>query len=555
MLAFMGVFLIWPVAITLKSGLILHGKFSLQFVAAVFSNPIYMEGLANSLKIAVFTTILTTLISLPLAWLAHRFDFPFKGILAALLLVPMILPPFVGAIGMRQVLGYYGVLNVLLMKLGLLEQGHWIDWLGQARLSSVIILEALYLYPIMYLNATAALANIDPALDEAAENLGCTGLRKFVKVTLPLMMPGLFAGGTIVFIWSFTELGTPLMFDFTRVLSVQIFDGIKEIGSDNPLPYALVVIMLSTSILLYALSKFVFGRKSYAMMAKATVAASTVRIRGLRAGVVALPFALVIGLAVLPHIGVILTSLSTDWYRSLLPSGYSLAHFKDALGNTMTLPSITNSLQYAGGAVVVDVLLGVAIAYVVVRSNLPGRGLLDALAMMPLAVPGMVVAFGYLTLTQQGSPLAWLVGNARDPDPFFLLIVAYAVRRLPYVVRSAVAGLQQTSVTLEEAAANLGCPPLRSVRKITLPLISANLLAGALLAFSFAMLEVSDSLMLAQKAQDYPITKAIYELFQLLGTGRYIAASLGVWAMLFLTMTILGTSILLGKRMGAIFRV
>ena len=123
------------------------------------------------------------------------------------------------------------------------------------------------------------------------------------------------------------------------------------------------------------------------------------------------------------------------------------------------------------------------------------------------------------------------------------------------MVRSAAAGFQQTSETLEEAAQNLGCPPLKAVFKVTLPLILANLIAGGLLAFAFAMLEVSDSLILAQKQVYYPITKAIYELFQLLGDGKFIASALGVWAMTFLGITIAGMTILLGKKLGAIFRV
>jgi iron(III) transport system permease protein len=194
----------------------------------------------------------------------------------------------------------------------------------------------------------------------------------------------------------------------------------------------------------------------------------------------------------------------------------------------------------------------VAIAYVVVRTNLVGRQFLDALAMLPLAVPGLVLAFGYLAMTQEGKLFDFL-----NPvrDPLILLVIAYAVRRLPYVVRSAAAGFQQTSVTLEEAAQNLGASPLRALRKVTLPLIAANLVAGGLLAFSFAMLEVSDSLLLAQRQQDFPITKAIYELYQLLGEGRFIASALGVWAMVFLGVTILGASMVLGKKLGAIFRV
>jgi iron(III) transport system permease protein len=155
-------------------------------------------------------------------------------------------------------------------------------------------------------------------------------------------------------------------------------------------------------------------------------------------------------------------------------------------------------------------------------------------------------------MTQPGRVFAFL-NPTLDPAP--LLVIAYSVRRLPYVVRSVAAGLAQTSVTLEESARNLGASPLRALRRITLPLISANLIAGGLLAFSFAMLEVSDSLILAQRQRDFPITKAIYELFNLLGEGRFIASALGVWAMVFLGVTLYGASRLLGKKLGALFRV
>jgi iron(III) transport system permease protein len=245
-------------------------------------------------------------------------------------------------------------------------------------------------------------------------------------------------------------------------------------------------------------------------------------------------------------------AFSKDWYNTILPSQWTLEWFETALGHNLTLPSIQNSLKYAGLATLLDLVLGVAIAYVVVRTKLVGRQILDAMAMLPLAVPGLVLAFGYLAMTQEGKLFGFMNPAV---DPLLILVIAYAVRRLPYVVRSAAAGFQQTSETLEEAAQNLGCPPFRAMRKITLPLITANLMAGGLLAFSFAMLEVSDSLILAQKQEDFPITKAIYELYQLIGEGRFVASALGVWAMVFLGVTIIGASIILGKKLGAIFRV
>ena len=551
-LLFFACFFLLPVTETLRGAFFdQDGKFTIAYITEVFRNPIYLEGLRNSFIVALSVTVLSMLIALPLAWVADRFLFPGKTLFSALILVPMILPPFVGAIGIKQILGQQGALNALLWHLGWQDPAHPVDWLGGGQIWGVALMISLNLYPIVYLNAVAALANIDPAMEEAAENLGCTGLRKFVRITLPLIMPGLFAGGTIVFIWSFTELGVPLMFDFTRIASVQVFNGIKDIGG-NPFPYALVAVMLASSVLLYAVSKLTFGRSAHAMMAKATSQGGPRRI-GLLPGLACTAlFALVFFIAVLPHLGVVLVALSNNWYGTVFPESFTLHHFEQALGHSMALPSIQNSLKYAGLAVLLDLILGVAIAYVVVRTNLVGRQFLDALAMLPLAVPGLVLAFGYLAMTQEGKLFDFL--NPAH-DPMILLVIAYAVRRLPYVVRSAAAGFQQTSVTLEEAAQNLGASPLRALRKVTLPLIAANLVAGGLLAFSFAMLEVSDSLLLAQRQQDFPITKAIYELYQLLGEGRYIASALGVWAMVFLGVTILGASIVLGKKLGAIFRV
>jgi iron(III) transport system permease protein len=551
-----GLFFIIPLGNVIKGGFFVEGNFTLAYIIGVFSNPIYREGLLNSLLIGLGTTLLATFIALPLAWMANRYTFPFKGALTALLLVPMILPPFVGAIGFQQIFGQYGVLNAAL-QLGP------IDWLADGRYFGVIVLQALSLYPIMYLNVAASLANIDPAMLEAAENMGCSGFTTFRRITLPLIMPGIFAGGTIIFIWGFTELGTPLIMNFTRCASVQVFDALKEIGS-NPFPYALVLVMLVASVALYALSKLVFGQQSYAMTSKAATTFAEIETPGIQGYALMLPFLTVVSLALLPHFGVILTSFAEpgSWYRMVLPAKFTAQNYQEALGHSMTVSSIRNSLSYSLLAVLFNVVFGIAIAFVVVRSTLKFRGLLDALAMLPLAVPGLVMAFGYLSVsvylsnleTVKNSPFLLGLFDVRT-NPTLFLVIAYSIRRLPYMVRSAVSGLQQTSVTLEEAAANMGATPLQTVRKITVPLITANLIAGAMLAFAFSMLEVSDGLMLAQREDYYPITKTIYELFQLIGTGQYVASALGVWAMLFLAVTIIGCSVLLGKKMGALFRV
>jgi len=549
---FFAAFFIWPIWQILRGGFVdANGTFTLDYLFALLADPVYRSGLLTSFLLACATLGLALIVALPLAFISDRFAFPAKTALASLILIPMILPPFVGAIGIKQIFGQFGALNALIISLGLRPEGWAYDWFAANQFWGIAVVQALSLYPIVYLNAVAALANIDPAMEEAAQNLGCHGFRRFFRITLPLMMPGLFAGGTIVFIWAFTELGVPLIFDYPRVTSVQIFYGLKDIGA-NPFPYTLVTVMLFCTVCIYALGKGLFGRQSYAMMAKATSTGGARSLSRPAAWGCTLAFAGVTAIAITPHLGVVLVAFSQDWYQSILPASFTLENFETALGHDLTVPAIANSLKFASVSTIIDIVLGISIAYVVVRSKLAGRQVLDFLAMLPLAVPGLVLAFGYLAMSQEGKFFAFL--NPVE-NPTFLLIIAYSVRRLPYVVRSAVAGFQQTSETLEEAAQNLGAGPVRATVKITLPLIAANLIAGGMLAFAFAMLEVSDSLILAQKQVYYPITKAILELFQLLGDGKYIASALGVWAMLFLGVTMVGMSLLLGKKLGAIFRV
>ncbi|MBK9989660.1 MAG: iron ABC transporter permease [Verrucomicrobia bacterium] len=549
---FFATFFLWPILQILKEGFVdANGNFTLRYFTTLLADPLYRGGLANSFMLACATTTLAFAVAMPLAFISNHYIFPAKNLLSSLILVPMILPPFVGAIGIKQIFGQYGAVNAFIVSLGLRPDGWTFDWFAANQFWGIAIIQALSLYPIIYINAVAALANVDPAMEEAAQNLGCTGLRRFFKITLPLIRPGLFAGGTIVFVWAFTELGVPLIFDYPRVTSVQIYYGLKDIGG-NPLPYALVTVMLASTVGLYAIGKGLFGRQGHAMMAKATSTGGPRKISTRRGLFCTALFSSVTILAVLPHIGVILVAFSSDWYSSVVPHHYTLENFRIALGHDLTVPAIANSLKFACLSTIIDVVLGIAIAYVIVRTKSAARHALDFLAMLPLAVPGIVLAFGYLAMSQPGRFFHFL--NPIN-NPTILLIIAYSVRRLPYVVRSAAAGFEQTSVTLEEAAQNLGAPPLKAMFRATLPLITANLIAGGLLAFSFAMLEVSDSLILAQKQVYYPITKAIMALFELLGDGKFIASALGVWAMLFLGVTIVGMSLLLGKKMGAIFRV
>jgi iron(III) transport system permease protein len=548
----LGAFLFWPLAESLRGAFVdIGGHPTLGFVTLVFQNPVYVEGFVNSLAVATVSTALAGTAGLGLAIALERFDFPGRRALSALVPLPLIVPPFVGAIGIKQLLGPFGALNALLIHLRLEDSAHPIDWLRSGRFWAVVLLTALHLYPVVFFNATAALSNVNPEMEEAAQSLGAGPIGRLFKVTLPLIFPSVFAALTIVFIWGLTELGVPLICDYTRVTSVQIFAGLKDINR-SPFVYALVAVVLAATASLYALARVSFGRTRMALATKGSGRRAARALSGWRGLACTAAVAAVLAMAALPNISVVLVAFSDDWYRSVLPTSLTLRHFQAALGHAMVVPSIANSLRYVTLSTSLDMILGVAIAVLVVRRRSRLGNVIDAAAMIPLAVPGLVLAFGYLAISREGRPLSFL-NPARDPTA--LLIAAYAIRRLPFVVRAVAAGLQQVAVVLEEAAESLGANAWRTFFRVTLPLLGPHLLAGGIFAFALSMMEVSDSIILAQKQTTFPITKAIYELFQLLGDGRAVAAALGVWAMVFLGLAVGAARSALGERMGNMFRV
>ena len=538
------VFMLYPLGYVFSNAFFTTEGFSLVFMKLMFSSPNNTIILANSVNLGLAVTLFTTLLSLPLALLLVRYNFPGKGLLNGLILIPMVLPPFVGAIGMRQLLARFGSINLLLLEMGVIDQP--IDWLGGGSFWGVVILEALHLYPIMYLNLAAALANVDPSLEEAARNMGASSFKLFRTVTFPLMLPGYFAGAIIVFIWSFTDLGTPLVFEYREVVAVQIFNMVTDLHQ-NPMGYAFVVVVIALTLFFFYLSKRILGGGSYEMLGRGHVASAA---RPASASMTVIAYGVVLSisaLALIPHLGVLLTSVTKRWFLSVLPSEYTVQFYKAVFSHDLVLLSIKNSLLLSSLSTIIDIVLGVTIAYLLARKRVPGRSVLDALAMLPLALPGLVLAFGYVAAFS-ATPL-----DARV-NPVPLLVIAYAVRRLPYMVRAAYAGFQQTSVALEEAAINLGASPMKTLYQITMPLIFANLIAGAVLSFSFAMLEVSDSLILASKESYYPITKAIYALLGRIADGPYIASAMGILGLLLLAGSLFIAGRFFGRRMGELFR-
>ena len=547
LMGFFTVFLFIPILYIFIGAFFTEGGFTTYYFTLMFTDPVLSESLRNSLMIGVYATILTSAIAVPLAFLMVRYEFPGKRFFQGLLLIPLVMPPFVGAIGMKQLFARYGSINLFLMNLGLMKEPF--DWLGQG-IPAIVILEALHLYPYLYLNTAAALANIDPTLEEQAQSLGATGFRLFRSVTFPLMLPGFLAGAIVTFVWAFTDLGTPLIFDYPYVLSRQIFSKVQDIRI-NPMGYAMTVLTLAVAVVAVLVARRYGSMRSYEMLGRGHI---TPRVRRIGDGKrrwsvtpVYIGLLLVIFLALIPQISVVLTSIAKTWFLSVLPQEYTLEYYYQAVTHPLTVSSVANSFIYSIGSTVIDVVLGIVIAWLLARKTFPGKDILDSTAMLPLALPGIIIAFGYISVFS---------GTILNPlnNPIPLLILSYSIRRLPYTTRAAYAGFQQTSVSLEEASQSVGASAFQTMIYITAPLIVANVLAGGIISFSSNMMEVSDSMVLAMTQPYYPITKAIYNLDLRLGDGPYIASALGILAMLITASCLLLANRLLGRSMGELFR-
>ncbi len=550
---FTGSFLIYPVMLILGKGFLSEGKLSFYWLGRVLNNSILIEELITCLLLAVVTTLVCMAISIPLAVLRTRYAFYGQTVLGILILVPLILPPFVGALSMKRLLGQFGVFNLLLEKMGIMDFSAGLppDWLGGG-FAGVVILQSLHLFPILYLNVSAAISNIDPAYGQAARNLGASSFRAFFRITMPLLRPGLFAGGTIVFIWSFTDVGTPAILGYDRLTPVTIFKELAK-AEINPRTYSLVFIMLISSLVFYLSGKFLFGQSAAGESSKATISAESRRAGLVTTLLIWSFFGGIILLSLLPHAGVLMLAISDRWVNKVLPDSYTLRHLVFVFHNTDTFRSIINSIKYAMASTAIDILFGSVAAWLIIRARVRGKNIIDSLCMMPIAIPGLILAAGYVAMTAPGT---WLESIGPTKNPFIILVIAYAVRRLPFVVRGVSAGLQQVPVSMEDAARNLGASKLRAILRITLPLITANIIAAGVLTFSFAMLEVSDSLILAQTSEYYPITKEIFRLATSTGSAEAVnqAAAMGVYGMLLLGGTLMIAGLLLGKKLGMIFR-
>jgi len=516
-LAFLAVFLLLPVGTVFVTAFAdADGSFTLGHFASFFTTSLMRESFGNSLYVALVSVAIASLIAVPLAYLTVRFEFRGAILIQTLGVLPLIMPPFVGAVAMTLIFGRSGTVNLLLDE----HFGFTVPFMQG--LNGVIFVESLHYFPFILMNLIVALRNIDSAMEEAALNLGCRGWRLFRRVVFPLALPGYLAGAALVFVKVFDDLGTPLVLGATNMLAPQAYLRITQVGLEDPMGYVISVIMIGFSILALWLSVRVMKGKDYTTVSKG---AGGLARRRLSAGESILAYAgiaLVLLVVLSPHLGLTLLSFARMWSFSPLPDAWTLQHYVTVFAESGFM--IRNTLLYCGLAALIDVAIGTTIAYLILRTRLPGRQWLDFIASAAIAVPGIVLAIGYLRSFQ-----GLQVAGVPVTQMWVLIMIAYAVRRLPYALRSCMAALQQINVSLEEAAEMLGASGWRTVRRIVIPLMAGGILAGFVSSFITAAVELSATILLVVKESQAPMSYGIYLYMQSVA-GRGPGAALGVLA-------------------------
>jgi iron(III) transport system permease protein len=469
--------------------------------------------------VSIMTVILASVFALPLAYLTTRFEFRGAGLVQALGFIPLIMPPFAGAVAMQLLFGRNGSFNLLLddafgFKIPFMEG-----------LNGVVFAQAVHFFPFILINLSISLRNIDRSMEEAAQNLGSQGFRLFRRIVFPLAMPGYIAGASLVFVKVFDDLATPLLLNVKDMLAPQAYLRITSIGLADPMGYVISVVLIVVSVAAMGLSAWCMRGRDYATVQRGGGGLARRELTGLGRVAAYSIVTLILVLVLAPHIGLLLLSFATVWSFSALPDAYTLAHYGKVFAEASIY--IKNTLLYASLAGLIDVILGVAIAYLVLRTKLPGRQWLDWTASAALAIPGVVLGIGYLRTfygvkLPDGTSLASL---------WIIIVLALAIRRLPYALRACYAALQQISPSLEEAAESLGATKGRTVRRIVVPLMLGGVLAGFVTSFATAAVELSATLMLVQNTSDAPLAYGLY-VFMQSPAGRGPGAALGIIAVL-----------------------
>jgi iron(III) transport system permease protein len=516
------------------------GQFTLGHFGDFFTDSFYLRSLWRSLFLGAAAVVTTSVIGIAVAFLIVRYDFPYRKTFSYLTMLPMILPPLVGVLGFVFILGRAGTVNILLM-----------DWFGLTEpvnfmygMHGVLLVETVHLFPLMTLSILDALAKVDPSLEEAAQGIGASGWHRFRTITLPLTTPGYISGALLVFIWTFADFITPLVVGVQDLLAPQAYLNIMQFVDRRIFRMGIVI---SALLVILAIIFVIAAREYVAIKDYSSLAYSRVERRRLgpvkRWLAVALLTLLMI-ICTVPQIGVLFAAVGRGWALTPWPLHYTLEFFEQV--SIETPKFIINSFVYAGLALVLCLVIGVPMAWIMTRTQAPGRGAMDALTTLILAIPGTAIGIAYIRAFNFPLPLF----DAPLTGMWIILPLVLAVRRLPYTVRGSYSSLLLVHPSMEEAAANVGASKLRTFRDITVPLVWKGILVGALFSFIMSIQEASATIFLTLGGWEM-IPFGIFTFY--IAGSHSQAAALGVILIVACALCLYIVNRIAGTRVGGLF--
>ncbi|TAK86789.1 MAG: iron ABC transporter permease [Betaproteobacteria bacterium] len=515
-----------------------------QFTAAnfheFFTDRFYLRSFWQSMVLGAAAVVTTSVIGITVAFLIVRYEFPYRQLFSYLTMLPLILPPIVGVLGFVFILGRAGTLNILLQ-----------DWFGLVHpvnfmygMHGVLLVETVHLFPMMTLSILDSLSKVDPSLEEAAQGVGAKGWRRFFTITLPLMTPGYVSGALLVFIWTFADFITPLVLGVQDLLAPQAYLNIMQFVDRRIFRMGIVISALLVVLAIF----FVLAAREYvAIKDYSSLAYSRVERRRLSAGKAWLAVGFLSALmlvSAIPQVGVLLAAVGRGWSLTPIPVHYTWEFFEQV--SIETPKFIVNSFVFCGLAVLMCLVIGVPMAWIMARTRAPGRGAMDALTTLILAIPGTAVGIAYIRAFNFPLPLIDLPLTGM----WVILPLVLAVRRLPYTVRGSYSSLLLVHPSMEEAAANVGAGKLRTFRDITVPLVWKGILVGGLFSFITSLQEASATIFLTLGGWEM-IPFGIFTFY--IAGSQSQAAALGVILIAVCALSLYVVNRIAGTRVGGLF--
>ncbi len=490
-LAVYALFLLYPLFRLLRESVVVQGAFTMKAFKQFFTSPYHVATIFNSLKVSIAATAVSLIIGVPLAYFYQMYEIKGKSVLQVLVILCSMSAPFIGAYSWIMLLGRNGIITQILAKIGI-SVGNIYGFKG------ILLVLSLQLFPLVFLYVCGAIKNIDNSLLEASQNMGCTGVKRFFKLVVPLCMPTIIAATLLVFMRAFADFGTPLLIgEGYQTFPVVIYDAyFAETGGDHNFGAAVAVIGIFITAMIFLFQNWVNSKHRFTMNAMHSVERKT--SHGIGAFFMNFYCWFVVLLSFLPQIYVIYSSFQKTSGK-LFVEGYSLESYKFAFSHLKK--AIPNTFLIGLLALAIVIVLAILIAYLVVRRPNAANKVIDTISMVPYIIPGSVVGIALI--------LGFNKGPLMMTGTMAIMIVALVIRRIPYTIRSSVAVLQQIPMSIEEAALSLGSTKMKTFFTITVPMMGNGIMSGAILSWVTIITELSTAVIL-YNINTITLTLAVY---------------------------------------------